>query len=535
MRSTGFIGPADEIMQHWLARTKNRAESLASRPDIITDSFYKKSLSMSKKMNPSFKYSLVEKHINSDSFYRRNKRFSIVAFPDGESLVRSGLPLDKMFISAADVNGNLKKSVVVNIAMEEYDDYLEFVPHATDIDFLAEALFIPSITTLEDFKKYTAEMMLLSIKKSSEISQWLWETALSSVMKAMAGCAFRLWALEIKAPGKDMELPKLTQIFAALTRDLGRVLAGDSNTLFFSKVRSSCMTAEEIDTLKFFIEVFPAGPRKILSVFVKESARDINVSICRNGGPNISLYMAGAADIIMLRTGETGNMDCFIPWITRTASSFPDTIFYALSLERWTKYQLETFENAITKSGSGSLIIWTSAQRSAVPAFLLKNDSITREAYEDGGFCFKAVSPEPPYTYFRSIGVEIPEAERLEDFETRDGKNLLYEIGFVSKELDESIVKHKKDPFAGTEVNAPKESLLVLSPYMILPDDTIEKVRYKALKALQYNPGDISKAVLISNAVPEFYNWIAEAMENRAKIPKLNSEEVKKKEEGIDL
>jgi len=41
----------------------------------------------------------------------------------------------------------------------------------------------------------------------------------------------------------------------------------------------------------------------------------------------------------------------------------------------------------------------------------------------------------------------------------------------------------------------------VLSPYMTLPDDTIEKVRYKALRALQLDPEGISKAVLISDAV----------------------------------
>jgi hypothetical protein len=87
----------------------------------------------------------------------------------------------------------------------------------------------------------------------------------------------------------------------------------------------------------------------------------------------------------------------------------------------------------------------------------------------------------------------------------------------------------KKDPFSSSQVNIPREEMPVLSPYMTLPDDTIEKVRYKALRALQLDPEGISKAVLISDAVPEFYGWIAEAMENRAKVPKLNYEELKKK------
>ncbi|MFA5429468.1 MAG: hypothetical protein WC279_14790, partial [Sulfurimonas sp.] len=110
-----------------------------------------------------------------------------------------------------------------------------------------------------------------------------------------------------------------------------------------------------------------------------------------------------------------------------------------------------------------------------------------------------------------------------------DGKNMLYEIGFVSKELGECIAREKRDPFGGTQVNIPKEDTPVLSPYMTLPEDTIEKARYRALKALQYDPENISKAILISDAVPDFYGWISDAMEDRAKVPKLDYEKLKKK------
>ncbi len=78
-------------------------------------------------------------------------------------------------------------------------------------------------------------------------------------------------------------------------------------------------------------------------------------------------------------------------------------------------------------------------------------------------------------------------------------------------------------------MNIPKEDMPVLSTYMTLPEDTIEKARYRALKALRYDPEDISKAILISDAVPDFYGWISDAMEDRAKVPKLDYEKLKKK------
>ena len=207
MRSTGFIGPADEVMQHWLIRTKNRAESLSSRPDIITDDFYERSLLMSSRNDPKGSYVLTRNHIFKDCFYRRNKRFDVVAFPDGDSLVRSGLPLDRMFFSAGDGDGGVKKSASVNIAMEDYDEFFEFMPHATDIDFLAEALFSPSITSLDRFKAYVSGMILSGVKKSPEMSQWFWEAASSSMLRALAGCAFRLWSSEIKPPKRIRSCP----------------------------------------------------------------------------------------------------------------------------------------------------------------------------------------------------------------------------------------------------------------------------------------------------------------------------------------
>ncbi len=526
MRSTGFIGPGDEVMQHWLARIRNRAEALASRPDIITEDFYKRSVSMSMKLDPKGRYGLAKRHISKDCFYRRNKRFDVVAFPDGDSLVRSGLPLDRMFFSAGDGKGGVKKSAAIGIASDDYDEYFEFMPHATDIDFLAEALFIPSVTSLDSFKDYVSDMIMSGIRRSPEMSQWLWEAASSSIIRALSGCAFRLWDSEIRSAGKDPELPKLTPIFASLAFDFGRELLGEKNSGFFTDFRSASMTPDERGCLKDYTERFPEGPRKVLGAFIKEAVRELNTMICRNGGRNTALYMAGSADTIMLRTGYTGSMDHFIPWIVRTASMFPDTIIYALALERWTKFQLESFERAVSECGSGTLVIWTSAQESAVPAFLLGNDVATRDAYEESGFCFRSAAPEPPSTYFKSIGVTVPASGRLD---SGDGKNMLYEIGFVSKELGECIAREKRDPFGGTQVNIPKEDTPVLSPYMTLPEDTIEKARYRALKALQYDPENISKAILISDAVPDFYGWISDAMEDRAKVPKLDYEKLKKK------
>ena len=66
-------------MQHWLVRTRNRAEALAARPDIITEDFYERSLAMSSRLDPKGRYGLAKRHIAKDCFYRRNKRFDVVA------------------------------------------------------------------------------------------------------------------------------------------------------------------------------------------------------------------------------------------------------------------------------------------------------------------------------------------------------------------------------------------------------------------------------------------------------------------------
>lgn len=66
---------------------------------------------------------------------------------------------------------------------------------------------------------------------------------------------------------------------------------------------------------------------------------------------------------------------------------------------------------------------------------------------------------------------------------------------------------------------------------MILPDDDIEEARYRAMKALGYKVCSITKPATVSEKIPDSYNWIAEAMEGRAKVPALDMEKIRKRRE----
>ncbi len=185
MRTAGYIGPPDEVLSHWLIRNRNRTDSFSSRPLIVTPSFFRDSLCINRRLSPEKSFYLAEKHIEEEFFYCRNKRFDIVMFPDGETLVRSGLPLDRMFMSASGEDEKKIRSFSLNVALDEYNEYMEFVPHVTDIDFLLEALFAPSVTTLDDFASFAASAVISSTERPEEMTQWFWESASLSLLECM--------------------------------------------------------------------------------------------------------------------------------------------------------------------------------------------------------------------------------------------------------------------------------------------------------------------------------------------------------------
>ena len=529
MRSTGYIGPSDEVMQHWLIRNKNRAESLASRPDIVPATFFEHSLYMSRCLDPSKSFSLAEKHIEEEFFYCKNRRFDTVMFPNGETLARSGLPLDKMFMSASGENEKKARAFSLNVALDEYNEYMEFVPHVTDIDFLLEALFAPSVTTLDDLASFAASTVISSAKHPSEMTQWFWESAAVSLLEAAARSAFRMWMASPKWDNSVHEVPKLTSVFAKFVSETVNAFTDTGSDFIFSGTGHKFILEEDLETFNFYAKSFPEGSARFLSAFLKESTSSLRTSICRNMSGGVALYMAGSADTIMLRTGEYGRMERYIPWAVGTGSLFPETAFYALSLDLWTKKQREAFTRALEGMTGKSLVIWTSANMSSVPEILLENDFITREAYGNGGFCFKAVPPKDTADFLKKSGYRIKNLDRLPETANKDAKNILYEIGFITKELEDAVKRHEKDPFEGMQVNIPKEIMAVLSPYMLLPDDTIEEARYRTMKALCYTACDITRPVIVSDEIPNFYNWIAESMESRAKIPELDMDKIKKR------
>jgi hypothetical protein len=62
-----------------------------------------------------------------------------------------------------------------------------------------------------------------------------------------------------------------------------------------------------------------------------------------------------------------------------------------------------------------------------------------------------------------------------------------------------------------------------------LPDDAIEEARYRTMKALGYKACDITRPVIVSDEIPDFYSWIAQSMESRTKIPKLDMDKIRKR------
>ena len=529
MRSTGYIGPSDEVMQHWLLRNKNRAASLASRPDVVPATFFENSLAMSRRLAPTNSFSLAEKHIKEEFFFCKNRPFDTVMFPDGETLVRSGLPLDKMFMSASGEEEKKIRSFSLNVALDEYNEYMEFVPHVTDIDFLLEALFAPSVTTLDDFASFAASAVISSTERPEEMTQWFWESASLSLLEAAARSAFRMWMASPEWDSPVHEVPKLTPVFARFAGETVNMLSKPEGSLIFSYAMKKFISDDDMETFKFYSGTFPEGSSRFLGAFLKEATAPIRTSVCRNLGKGVALYMAGSADTIMLKTGEYGKIERYIPWAAGTASLFPESSFYALSLDLWTKKQREALARALESMTGKSLVIWTSANMSSVPEILLENDFITREAYGNGGFCFRAIPPEDTEDYLKKSGYSIKNLDRLPETANKDAKNILYEIGFIAKEYEDAVKRHKRDPFEGMQVNIPNEVMAVLSPYMLLPDDAIEEARYRTMKALGYKACDITRPVIVSDEIPDFYSWIAQSMESRAKIPKLDMDKIRKR------
>jgi len=531
MRTAGYIGSSDEVLSHWLVRNKNRADSFSSRPLIVTPSFFRDSLCMSRRLSPEKSFSLAEKHIEEEFFYCRNKRFDIVMFPDGETLVRSGMPLDRMFMSASGEDEKKIRSFALNVALDEYNEYMEFVPHVTDIDFLLEALFAPSVTTLDDFASFAASAVISSIERPEEMTQWFWESASLSLLEAAARSAFRMWMASPEWDSPVHEVPKLTPVFARFAGETVNMLSKPEDSLLFSDTMKKFISDADMETFKFYSKTFPEGSSRFLGTFLKEATMPLRTSVCRNLGKGVALYMAGAADTIMVRTGDLGRMERYIPWTVNTASLFPETVFYALSIDMWTRKQKEAFEMALENMTGRSLVIWTSADTVSVPAILLENGYVTHDAYENGGFCFQAVAPEDTDEHFSKSGYRVKNSERLPGEIRGDAKNAMYEIGFIANELERAVTKRRRDPFGGTQVNIPKETVPIPSPYMILPDDDIEEARYRAMKALGYKACSITKPATVSEKIPDSYNWIAEAMEGRAKVPSLDMEKIRKRRE----
>lgn len=526
IRSTGYIGAEDEVMQHWLLRNRNRAESLYMRPDIFTADFFKNSAICSLKEYPHKKIKSAARDIDGGHFYRHPCPFSVILYPDGESVIRSGLSVSSIFPNLSAKSGHITVNDAMNIATDNYNEYLEHIPHAIDTDYLLEILFSPYITTVNQFADYICETIIKSNPSPDNTLQWFWNKACKRIIKAVAIAALSKWdslkdAIILNKPVSEKAIERLSPVFFDLLRDLLYCFDDIITYETFKRRWNRYFTKESAATIMFYAKTFSVNDRYFLSAILHEYVDIYFNTLGTYRSPNTSLYMAGFSNTIAMLVGKASSNDSLLPWLVRTSTAFPNTVIYALSLDKWKEEQKTAFIRSLEDSCCNSLVIWTSRTEATVPDVFLEEYYITRESYTEGGFCFQ--SPEC-----------IPETGYLngweQDINDGDINKTTYEIGFLTQEIEDRIKKYNNNDMSGQAANLLGEEMAVLSPHMILPEDAIEDIRVRVLNTLGYDVNEVNHPSITADTVPDYYEWIADTAESHMSKVSLDPTDVRRRD-----
>lgn len=524
MKASGYVGAEDEIMRHWLLRNKRRVDAVNSRPDLLTPLFYAASLKYSQKERPQDSFVTVKKDIGNNMFYRRPAPFSVIIYPDGDSLVRSGLPITSVFPSLPTKDGMVSKEDAARIATDQYDAYFEHEPHASEVDYMLELLFSPFITSADKFGAYAAETLLQTSEAPNNSFQWFWERTAFSLAAATAKLAFRRWASE---PCGSDGIKRLTPVYCFLMDKLIKAMDGRTDASVFtdSEEVEKFADQESRDLFSFYTTIFPTNDKIFLSALLRQYSEFL-VRLALPNNSNTELYMPTWHHNMPLLVGHNSTSeDAYLIWMLRIASAFPDTSIYALALDKWTPTQRNLLISSLSSDCNSPTLVWTSRNDLILPEELLKQYT-TREAYIGDAFCFS--SPDCGNEHFAE---SLPEQFRGRtaglNVSNRRGT---YEIGIIEQKVMDAIKRKDTDDLSDMPINLAKEAMAVSSPFIQLPNDEIEEARFKVLTTLGYRASDINRKSTYSAKAADFYCSAADIQESRIHLPKLNIDEIMRRD-----
>lgn len=509
MRTTGYIGQQDEAAATWMSRVMNRSNAIKEVPEHLALDYYNKSLRYSRSKYPNNSYKLAENAIKTGNFYRSKRRFNVVLYPDQQSVLRSPLPADEIFLWYP---GKRKKSEFTipefdNLISEEcdFDEYLNTQTHVSEIDFLAEILFAPKCCTVEKFSAEAAALALHSLPYPTNMCEWASDTIARKAASLAAAAALEEWLVymrdRIVTTDKNNRgsYTRLSWYYGNALKTIAYILRDGSYETINKKLRKQILTDKYIESLlnersEEFSSVMQSGEN------IRIAAADILYSAYVNmeagafsKGSGGRLFMGGSAKSISCITGGMSESTEYLAWLLKTAALYPDAMFYALSLEKWNKYQLDTLAEAVKNTNSANLLVWTSADHIVVPEILLRGDYITSEDIdsESGIIMYKKPRQSSTLEIMNSYGILYENAERIPH-----GENV---IGSVDPDLTFTLRNRRQDPMYNTPADYGNKIPSVAIPYELLPEDKIEEAREMILYMNNINLDDVNKPSACTN------------------------------------
>lgn len=501
MRTTGYIGQQDEGSVTWMSRIMSRINAIRDVPEHYSLDYFKQSLIYSKTSNPWRSYNITEKAIKKGELYRNRGRFNVVLYPDKDSVLRSALPPEEIFLWYPGQRSN-KKTVYDDFTFNTdectFDEYLNTQTHVSELDFIAEVLFAPNCRTVESFACIAAEIAFNSVPAPMTTTEWAVDAAARKAAELAGIAALHDWTVYMRKRVKicaDEENGKnytrLSWYYGKLLREVSEILHAGYVDEIDEKLVKTRRSLKSIETslgaqhkeefralMRCRKEILTDASDILYSAYLKMAAG----AFSRNAGGR--LYMGGCAKSISCITGGASGSTEYLSWLLRTASLYPDAVVYALELEKWNKAQLKALECAVKQTNSANLLIWTSADPVTVPDILMRGDYITSDD----------IDPETGIIMYKS---PYKSEETEDDTETiRITGDLI--VGSIDDELADLIGARRQDPLCNTPSDYGNKVPSVAVPYELLPEDKIEEARemilyMTGLTASKINkPGDCS-------------------------------------------
>ena len=474
MRTTGFIGQLDEVSYAWMKRIMSRSYAIKNIPEYYSQNYFINSLIYSKTSNPERSYNLAEKAINKGELYRTRGIFNVVLYPDKDSVLRTPLPPEEIFLWYP--AKGCKPFTDEELDREDFpfDEYLNTQTHVSELDYMAEILFSPKCRTVEDFAAESSVIVLHSVPEPDSPAEWSAGTVAKKAAVLSGIAALHDWTAYMRKRVKaayenNKSYTRLSWYYGKLLREVSEILrvgyASEYSNLLVKTKRSPKSLeislgkhkAEFNSLMQCSQEIRTAAADILYSAFIRMEGGAFSK------GASGKIYMGGCAKSVSCITGGTSESTEYLSWVVRTAALYPDAVFYALALEKWNSLQLKALAKAIKDTASSNLLIWTSADIVPVPPVLTRGDYITSDD----------IDPETGIIMY-SVPRKLTEKEGQEAYGILEGELM---IGNIDEKTASILEKKKSDPMYNTPADYGNKIPAVNTPYELLPEDRIEEAR----------------------------------------------------------